>query len=107
MLRIFFRTNLKFKYGCCKDVQGPSSGVEFASVCTPVRSSHGVKNFKTKTLPVKSVGDLVVSRLPPVSLNRNTYPITNPPKSDKNPPSPRLRILFVRVCLEVVCGDCG
>ena len=25
------------EYGCCKGVQGPSSGVEFAPVCTPVR----------------------------------------------------------------------
>ena len=25
------------EYGCCKGVQGPSSGVEVSSVCTPVR----------------------------------------------------------------------
>ena len=25
------------EYGCCKGVQGPLSGVEFAPVCTPVR----------------------------------------------------------------------
>ena len=56
MLRIFFRTNLKFKYGCCKDVQGPSSGVEFASVCTPVRSSHGVKKLQNENFACEISG---------------------------------------------------
>ena len=40
-------------YGCCKGVQGPSSGVEFASVCVRRSGDLGVE---MQTLPVKLLG---------------------------------------------------
>ena len=42
-------------YGCCKGVQGPSSGVEFASVCVRRSGDLGVE---MQTLPVKLLGEL-------------------------------------------------